>query len=253
MERIDAEPDWTTDGYELYASSVQVKKEWDAIVADRPADAKRCYERLSAAPQERYAGRQFPLRGGNNKPFWEYELNGSDRVIYGVTGRVVVISAGPHVKEDVGGALSKLIERRRGEFDDYDSGRSTPVILADGSFVPRIPGFRRWMWDGDFAGTIGFRWVPGTPALPPHCSGHIGYSVVPWKRRRGYATAALALMLPEARQRGLPYVELVTDIDNLPSQRVILANGGALVGDFQLGPEHGSAAARRFRIPLQRD
>jgi len=41
------------------------------------------------------------------------------------------------------------------------------------------------MWDDEFAGSIGFRWQPGTSALPPHCLGHIGYAVVPWKQGRG--------------------------------------------------------------------
>ena len=72
--------------------------------------------------------------------------------------------------------------------------------------VPRLPGFRRWIWDGEAAGSIGFRWQPGTSALPPHVLGHIGYAVVPWKRRRGYATEALRLMLDEARAVGLPVI-----------------------------------------------
>ena len=55
---------------------------------------------------------------------------------------------------------------------------------------------------------------------------------MPWKRGRGYATRALALMLPEARKEGLDHVELTTDPDNLPSQKVITANGGALVERF---------------------
>ena len=59
------------------------------------------------------------------------------------------------------------------------------VNLPDGSTVARIPGFRRWLWDGEFAGSIGFRWQPGTTALPPHCLGHIGYAVVPWKQGNG--------------------------------------------------------------------
>jgi predicted acetyltransferase len=41
------------------------------------------------------------------------------------------------------------------------------------------------MWDGEFCGSIGLRWLPGTEELPPHCLGHIGYAVVPWKRRLG--------------------------------------------------------------------
>ncbi|HEY2474673.1 MAG TPA: GNAT family N-acetyltransferase [Candidatus Cybelea sp.] len=90
-----------------------------------------------------------------------------------------------------------------------------PLRLPDGSFVPRLPGFGRWMWDGGFAGTIGFRWQPGTEELPPWCLGHIGYAVVPWKRGRGYATKALALLLPEARREGLAYVELTTEPDNV--------------------------------------
>ena len=65
------------------------------------------------------------------------------------------------------------------------------------------PGFNRWIWDGTFCGMIGFRWQRGTSELPPHVLGHIGYTVVPWKQGRGYATQALKLLLPEARARGL--------------------------------------------------
>ena len=128
--------------------------------------------------------------------------------------------------------------------------KAGPITLPDGSQVPRLPGFRRWMWDGEFCGQIGFRWQPGTSALPAYCLGHIGYGVVAWKRRLGYATRALGLMLGEARREGLAYVELTTDPDNEPSQKVILANGGRFVERFRAVPGFGGKEEFRFRIDL---
>ncbi len=124
--------------------------------------------------------------------------------------------------------------------------------LPDGSEVPRLPGYRRWITRGaEFCGTIGFRWQPGTAALPAHVLGHIGYAVVPWMRCRGYATAALALLLAELRAAGeLPYVELTTDPGNLASQAVIRANGGLPAGEFTKGAAYGGAKGLRWRIPL---
>ena len=133
---------------------------------------------------------------------------------------------------------------------DDREGKGKPIRLPDGTSVPRLPGLRRWLWDGDFAGSIGLRWQLGTPALPAYCLGHIGYHVVPWKRRRGYATHALRLMLPQAREQGLPYVEITTDPDNEFSQRVILANGGVLTERFLTGPAYGTSEKLRYRITL---
>lgn len=133
---------------------------------------------------------------------------------------------------------------------DDREGKGPPITLLDGSQIRRLPGFHRWMWDGDFCGSIGFRWQPGGSTLPAHVLGHIGYAVVPWKRRRGYATQALALMLAEARHEGLAYVELTTDPDNEPSQKVILANGGKFIERFRAGAAYGDKEEFRFRIPL---
>jgi predicted acetyltransferase len=137
--------------------------------------------------------------------------------------------------------LSGLVDRE---------AKGGPIILADGSTVARLPGFARWMWDGEFCGAIGFRWQPGTEALPPHCLGHIGYGVVPWKQGHGYATAALAQTLPAARAEGLRYVEITTDPDNIASQRVIEANGGQLVERFIKPLQHGGSPGLRYRIAL---
>ena len=124
------------------------------------------------------------------------------------------------------------------------------VTLPDGSKVARLPGYRRWLWDGEFCGLINLRWQPGTQSLPPHCLGHIGYAVVPWKQRRGYATAALCQFLPFAKEEGLSYVEITTDPQNLASQRVIEANGGVLHERFVKPPQFGSTPGLRYRIAL---
>lgn len=124
------------------------------------------------------------------------------------------------------------------------------IALPDGTKVARLPGYRRWIWDGEFCGSIGFRWQPGTSALPSYVTGHIGYAVVPWKEGRGCATKALALVLEDARARGMAHVELTTTPDNIPSQRVIQANGGVLIGQFEKSPHLGGGPALRWRIAL---
>jgi predicted acetyltransferase len=128
--------------------------------------------------------------------------------------------------------------------------KAAPVTLPDGSRVRRIPGFRRWLWDGEFCGSISLRWQNGTTALPPHCLGHIGFAVVPWKQRRGYATRALSLLLPEAKAEGLTFVEITTDPENFASQRVITANGGTLVEQFTKPAAYGCKLGLRYRIAL---
>ncbi|PSJ58277.1 GNAT family N-acetyltransferase [Pseudaminobacter soli (ex Li et al. 2025)] len=136
------------------------------------------------------------------------------------------------------------------ESQDDPEAKGPPITLPDGTQVPRLPGYRRFIWDGEVAGSIGFRWQEGTSTLPSHVLGHIGYAVVPWKRGRGYATQALALMLEEARARGLAYVEITAQPDNLVSQKVILANGGVLVERFMEDPAYGAVESLRFRIDL---
>ena len=83
---------------------------------------------------------------------------------------------------------------------------------------------------GAFCGTINLRFVPGKEELPSHVSGHVGYAIVPWKQRRGYATRALALIRPVARDVGLARVLVTCDEGNAASRSVILANGGIAAG-----------------------
>ncbi|MDE2334439.1 MAG: GNAT family N-acetyltransferase [Rhodospirillales bacterium] len=122
------------------------------------------------------------------------------------------------------------------------------IALPDGRVVERLPGCVRWMWDGAFAGSINFRHVPGTEALPEHVLGHIGYAVVPWKRRRGYAGRALRLMLDVAREAGMMRVEICCDSDNTISRRVIERSGGVLLRRMP-NPHREGRTELVFRLP----
>ena len=145
------------------------------------------------------------------------------------------------IQTDPAAFIESLVDRE---------AKGQPITLPDGSTVTRIPGYHRWLWDGEFCGSIGFRWQPGSTELPPHCLGHIGYSVVPWKQRKGYATLALGLLLPQAKGEGLPFVEITTDPENFASQRVIRANGGVLFERFTKPLQFGGMPGLRFRIAL---
>jgi len=128
--------------------------------------------------------------------------------------------------------------------------KGAPIVLKDGSTVPRLPGYQKWIWDGEFCGTVGVRWQPGTEALPPTCLGHIGYSVVPWKQRRGYGKAALHEILKDISEQGLRYAEVTTAPDNIASRKVIESNGGVLVEEFTKPASLGGTREVRYRIPL---
>lgn len=145
------------------------------------------------------------------------------------------------ISRDPEAFLSSLVDRE---------AKGAPVTLPDGSKVSRLPSYRRWLWDGEFCGSIGFRWQRGTSELPPYCLGHIGYAVVPWKQGKGYAKQALAQLLPEVKAEGLAYVEITTDPDNVASQRVIEANGGVLFERFTKPLQFGGGEGLRYRIAL---
>lgn len=135
----------------------------------------------------------------------------------------------PNTVRDVSGEQLAAIAADAADFIAGFSRQGGTVTLGDGTVVPRLPGPVRWLWDGAFCGAINLRYMPGTEALPSHVLGHIGYAVVPWKRRHGYATAALRGILPLAAAAGLRHVDLTCDADNLASRKVIEANGGTLV------------------------
>ena len=56
--------------------------------------------------------------------------------------------------------------------------------------------------------------------------GHIGYSVAPSERRKGYASLMLKTALPACRKLGIDKVLITCMDNNIGSRKTILANGG---------------------------
>ena len=79
-------------------------------------------------------------------------------------------------------------------------------------------------------------------------AGHIGYSVRPGERRRGYAKRMLAMGLEEARALGLGRVMISCAVDNEGSRRTILANGG--VFHSTIWDEEDQETLERYWIEL---
>ncbi len=63
-------------------------------------------------------------------------------------------------------------------------------------------------------------------------SGHIGYSVRPLERKKGYATEILRQTLDYAKKQGLSEVFLVCKRDNEASKKTIIKNNGSLIRTF---------------------
>jgi predicted acetyltransferase len=134
-------------------------------------------------------------------------------------------------------------------FDDLDASAQI-ITLPNGNEVERLPSITRWIWDEGFAGSISLRWQKGTTDLPYYCLGHIGYEVVEWKRNKGLATFALKSMCETAQSMKMPFVEVVTDIENKKSQRVIEKSNGRLIETFTKPKHLAQTLSNRYRIYL---
>lgn len=77
--------------------------------------------------------------------------------------------------------------------------------------------------------------------------GHIGYSVRPSQRRKGYATQMLRKCLEVCRESGMEKVLITCDVDNTASRRTILANGGVYECTVH-EPEEGETLERYWII-----
>lgn len=64
--------------------------------------------------------------------------------------------------------------------------------------------------------------------------GHIGDGVRPSERRKGIATAMIALALQECKKLGIKKVLMVCDKENIASAKSIIKNGGVLENEIEV-------------------
>lgn len=115
-------------------------------------------------------------------------------------------------------------------FDEWlaNCARNSDPETASDDWAVATTCFAVRQSDGTIVGIIDIRHSLATDFLAQY-GGHIGYSVRPSERRRGYATQMLALALERCRAIGIPEVRLGCYVSNEASIRTIKANGGVLV------------------------
>lgn len=101
--------------------------------------------------------------------------------------------------------------------DDLRAGSSQPAGRVPSTFLVADVG-------GEIVGRASIRF--GLNEVLAREGGHIGYAVLPGRRRRGYATEMLRQSLVIARANGVGRVLMICNEENTASRTVIEACGG---------------------------
>lgn len=121
---------------------------------------------------------------------------------------------------------SKSFDEWLAECNDYRVGKNLPE-----GYVPATQFLAIRKNDSKLVGMIQVR-----HALTPHLErigGHVGYSIAPDERRKGYATMMLILCLDVCKKLGIDKVRVSCVKSNIASRGVILNCGGEYDGDSE--------------------
>ena len=200
--------------------------------------------------------------------YTDYQYEASNRAYQKVgfqdKGTLMNISIQLKKKKEGGMAMERLfyeapsIERKEDaldyirEFQEYGS-----QIHGVGGLDSRVDNYEEWLLkleedktrvpteervpaetyflvresDNRIVGMVNIRLVLNS--ILKHSGGHIGYSIRPTERRKGYNKMNLYLALERCKEHGIKEVMLSCDKDNLGSKRTMLALGGVLQKEYE--------------------
>lgn len=93
---------------------------------------------------------------------------------------------------------------------------------------PSITYFVVRISDNKIVGMVNIRYLLTKEKLEDWAS-HIGFSIRPTERKKGYAKISLKLALEKLKFLGENWALLICDYDNIGSNKVIISQGGKLV------------------------
>ena len=131
------------------------------------------------------------------------------------------------------------------DFDHYLKNLDTKEETKNGW----VPDTTLFCLDKDrniFVGAVNIRHYINDALLKT--GGHIGDGIRPSERRKGYATAMLALALDECKKLGMNKVLLCCDKTNIGSAKAIMYNGGVLENEVKV--EKDGHIEQRYWIQL---
>ncbi len=133
------------------------------------------------------------------------------------------------------------------DFHDFERYRESLDTKEDAWNEGLVPDTTLFCLDKDrniFVGAVNIRHRLNEALLKT--GGHIGDGIRPSERRKGYATAMIALALEECRKLGIDRVLMCCDRDNIGSAKSIINNGGILENEV----EEDGRVEQRYWIQL---
>jgi len=144
--------------------------------------------------------------------------------------------------------VENSLVRRLNESADFTAFVEKLREEAEGKSLPEgyVPHTVFWLVYGkELIGWLNIRHRLNDHLL--EVGGHIGYTIRPSERRKGYGTKILALALSEAKKLGIKRVRITCNDDNIGSRKIIEKNGGIFDG-MAATPE--GIVIRRYWIAL---